>query len=122
MSEAPENVAVDEFGCWIWRGRLSSDGYAVAPSGFKLQKSQLERRLGQKLPPGVFADHFCRRRSCINPRHLDPVVQGENERRKSASYRKTLTRCPVGHRLVDPIATPEGGIICRACLETNAPR
>jgi hypothetical protein len=118
-AKAPDNVSVDEFGCHLWLGRLSVDGYALAPSGHKMQKRQLEERLGHELPPGVFADHLCRRRACINPLHLDPVTQGENEKRKLASYRRTLTRCPLDHKLVDPLRTPEGGLICQVCLDAQ---
>jgi hypothetical protein len=108
----PADVDIDEFGCHLWLGPVNGKGYGP-------HRAALEAFLGQRLPPGVVPDHFCRRRRCVRPEHLDPVTQHENERRKSAHYRAQLTRCPVGHRLVEPLRTPEGGIVCRACL--NAP-
>jgi hypothetical protein len=107
-----ENVQIDDFGCHLWLGAVNGRGYGPHVTVW-------EAWSGRSLPPGVVLDHICRRRTCVNPDHLDPVTQGENERRKAARYRAKLLRCPVGHRLVDPMLTPEGGIACRACKETQ---
>lgn len=119
MREPPPGVDVDDFGCWLWLGAVNEHGYGRRSDRRSAPRVALEEFLGQELPANVFPDHFCRRRRCIRPQHLDPVTQGENERRKSARYRSQLTRCPIGHRLVEPLHTPEGGLICRTCLNAS---
>src|SRR5262245_24978625 len=108
-------VSVDPvFGCWIFTGTLNNKGYGYG------YRALWERTMGLELPAAVALDHVCRVKSCCNPRHLDPVTRSENERRKSARYRRAhLTRCPLGHRLVpeSTLRTPQDGVVCRLCLE-----
>jgi hypothetical protein len=70
--------------CWIWqrtklRGRY---GKATAPPG----RSQLAHRVYYEdahgpIPDGLTLDHLCRVPACVNPDHLEPVTQAENNRR-----------------------------------------
>jgi hypothetical protein len=101
------------YGCWRWLGALNNKGYAEPQRRIWMQV------MGIVLPTDVHLDHFCRRRFCINSRHLDPVSTSENQRRRSRRYRRTLTRCPMDHRLMpeNTLVTPEDGRVCRLCLE-----
>jgi len=48
------------------------------------------------IPVGLHLDHLCRNRSCINPTHLEPVTQGENNAR-ALLYREDPGVCKNGH-------------------------
>ena len=58
-----------------------------------------ERRRGP-IPPGMYLDHTCRTRPCINPDHLRVVTPYVNtiENSRSVSALNTVkTHCPRGH-------------------------
>lgn len=100
------------FGCHLWSGRVDRDGYGRT-SAWKLA----HHAAAGPPPSGYEWDHLCRRRSCVNPLHLQAVDRSENERRKSFRYRqRRISACPAGHSLVDAMVTPEGGRVCRECL------
>lgn len=109
------------FGCALWRGALSADGYGRI-DGRGAHRVLWEREHGQ-VPEGLVLDHLCRRRACVAAHHLEPVTPRENELRKSFSYRIKRRKCPMGHDLaLTKIVTPEGprkgeggGVVCRQC-------
>lgn len=111
-------IVRDEFGCERWQGEHTRDGYALV--GRKLaHRVRWESEIGH-IMPGTFLDHLCRRRDCIALHHLEPVKQGENERRKL--WRNRLrTHCRNKHDLsLYAVVTPEGGRVCRLCNRENA--
>jgi len=69
-------------GCWEWTGSLAK-GYGQ----FKIQnKSMKAHRISWLLlkgviPQGLSIDHLCKNTKCINPAHLQPVTNAENQRR-----------------------------------------
>jgi hypothetical protein len=72
-----------DFGCWVWTGKLRSDGYAELWTGME---SHLLHRLTYTLyraeiPVGLDLDHLCRVKACCNPWHLEPVTRSTNVRR-----------------------------------------
>ena len=89
-------------GCWLWTGAIIPNGYGVGPS---VGGSHLAHRVGWTLyrgpiPEGMYIDHLCRVRSCVNPDHLRPVTPKQNslensESRPSKNARKA--QCPKGH-------------------------
>ncbi len=106
------NVLVDEFGCWLWQGSLDGKGYGPI-------RRIWEQVTGGERLPGFTLDHVCRRRSCVFPRHLEPVSNSENQRRKSARYRRlSVGHCPFNHRLTAEtiLVTPEEGRVCKVCM------
>lgn len=103
----------DEFGCELWSGKKTRDGYGLTGSRLA-HRAAWERAIGPLLP-GIVLDHLCRRRSCIALHHLEPVKQSENERRKMWKNR-LRTHCRDGHDLaIHSVITPEGGRVCREC-------
>lgn len=68
---------------------------------------------GRSIAVGLTLDHLCRKRSCVNPAHLEPVTQAENTRRAAA----TKTCCRNGHpfTLGNTYLTLKGARKCRAC-------
>lgn len=89
--------------CWLWSGALTSEGYA----SFKADGQPNGHRWAYQhfvgaIPAGLYIDHLCRVRHCVNPDHLEAVTNAENIRRgesrlNSAKYAATLTHCPQGH-------------------------
>lgn len=110
------------YGCWLWLGSLDPEGYAILRQGRNAPVSAHRRFYEDRLGPvqaDRVLDHLCRRRSCVNPAHLEPVKRSENERRKYWRNRAGTERlCPQGHRAFEHgRLTPEGGRICRLCSE-----
>ena len=67
--------------CWLWLRSTSGGGYGLfTPSkkGFvKAHRFAYEDVVGP-IPEGLHLDHVCRNRLCVNPAHLKPVTQQEN--------------------------------------------
>jgi hypothetical protein len=82
--------------CWEWTGSLNK--------GYGQWSARMAHRLVWEvlvgpIPDGLTLDHLCRNSRCVNPDHLEPVTQAENNRRgygwPAANARKT--HCPEGH-------------------------
>ena len=71
-------------GCIVWTGGLNAPGgYGHVRVGktMKLAHNAALMLAGIKTPQGHEQDHLCRRRTCINVRHLEAVTGAENVRR-----------------------------------------
>lgn len=74
---------VDKGGsCWIWTGRLYRNGYGNAWNARK-KVGQLAHRYAYEalvgpIPEGMQLDHICHERACVNPTHLRPVTNKQN--------------------------------------------
>ena len=97
----------DPDGCWRWLGFLSSKGYGAFSERrvtTPAHRWAYERVVGP-IPAGLQVDHLCRKPSCVNPDHLEPVTNRENLRRSMAvrtSVNAAKTHCKNGHEF-----TPE---------------
>lgn len=100
-------IAVSEAGCWMWLGRIDRDGYGRCyprkayrpmPKNMLAHRASYEIFKG-RIPNGLTLDHLCRNRSCVNPKHLEPVTQKENIRRgiQRRNHSDGLDKCKHGH-------------------------
>jgi hypothetical protein len=104
--------------CWVWAGRLSPNGYGRFGRGTPAHRWSWEFFRGE-IPTGLHLDHLCRNKACVNPEHLDPVTQAENNRRAAASQ----THCHEGHPLSGDNLVLHGPQRhwrrCRTCTNTK---
>ena len=81
LAEIRKRVDVDQHGCWNWKERRSSAGYAVLSvlqrRNVLVHRLSLEASYGRELG-SQNAHHVCANRCCVNPDHLQPVTHQEN--------------------------------------------
>lgn len=106
-------------GCWIWQGALGTGtGYAVLSVGNRntYVHRLIYELLVEPIPAGFQVDHLCRNRRCVNPSHLEPVTQQENNRRAQAYRASLITHCPYGHPYDEQNTyVLRGSRRCKAC-------
>ncbi|MAH50729.1 hypothetical protein CMI37_33225 [Candidatus Pacearchaeota archaeon] len=108
--------------CWDWTASKSRDGYGCFKVGRKiLQASRFSyTHFVGTIPFGLEIDHLCHNRSCVNPKHLEPVtkkVNGERQDKTRLSISHTKTHCLRGYPYIEEnIWRDRKGIrYCRAC-------
>lgn len=122
-------VQPDRFGCLIWHGARTPDGYGKIRNG---RSTVLAHRLSWEwargpIPEDVVIDHLCRNRACVKTVHMELVSRRENTLRGNsvASQRARLTHCKYGHPFspsntyYHPVRGTRG---CRACNAQAARR
>jgi hypothetical protein len=74
---------VDQKGCWIWKGAVHATGYGQIK--WKGQSTVAHRVVYEltkgAIPKGLYLDHLCSVKLCVNPEHLEPVTQKVNIQR-----------------------------------------
>ena len=114
-------------GCWLWSASRDGDGYGMfsgRPDGGSIRAHiwAYEYHIGP-VPIGHQLDHLCRKRSCVNPAHLEPVTPRENALRGDTVYAINAAKstCKRGHEFTDEntYITSGGGRSCRACMQTH---
>lgn len=87
--------------CWLWRGRISANGYGImhiwrnGNTSIRAHRFAYELLVGP-IATGLHLDHLCSVRHCVNPAHLEPVTARENVHRSHARRRSNPDRRP-GH-------------------------
>lgn len=111
--------------CWHWQASLYRNGYGQFDNGLAHRFAYADAVA--VIPDGLVIDHLCGQKSCVNPRHLEPVTVAANTQRGysanvSGTHRRALmrqrTHCKHGHELTpeNTYVTPrEGWRVCRTC-------
>ena len=69
---------------WLWTGGTNQKGYGL----FRLNNPRRLIRAhlfayqwwhGEPMPPGLLGDHWCQNRGCVNPLHLRPATNSQNQ-------------------------------------------
>lgn len=103
-------------GCWLWTGTRGAAGYGkfyvVNGRMMVAHRWAYERWVGP-VPEGLFVDHLCGVRRCVNPEHLEAVTHAENVRRAWAKR----THCRNGHPITEDSTRidSKGRRTCRTC-------
>ena len=74
-------------GCWEWQRNLNHKGYGLVRVGYKIKSAHrvMYELLKGIIPKGMQLHHTCRNKRCVNPKHLIPCNQSENNK-----WRKVL--------------------------------
>lgn len=88
--------------CWLWLGSLRNGYGAVRVNGRLVRAHRLAFELIRgPIQDGLFLDHLCRVRCCVNPAHLEPVTLRTNNLRGNGAsgINARKTHCLRGHPL-----------------------
>ena len=85
-------VWIVEDTCHLWMGGLNNEGYAMFWFDKKVGLAHRYAWLqayGSLPPAPLELDHLCRKRSCVNVLHLEPVTRSVNTQRGLKGNRET---------------------------------
>lgn len=113
----------NQSGCWLWTGTRSEAGYGrITVRGQRIRAHRFAYELFcGPIPPGMFIDHLCSNKSCVNPEHLRVVTPEQNavENNDScAAVNARKTHCKRGHEF-DIFKEKPNGSLYRECSTCN---
>lgn len=97
----PETIDAERFwskvakgpGCWEWQAGKFDDGYGCFWSnGCTNRAHRISYVLvNGVIPDGMFIDHICHNKGCVNPDHLRPVTTKQNGEHRSGAQTNSTT-------------------------------
>jgi hypothetical protein len=106
--------------CTVWIGATNNKGYGVVHVD---GRRELAHRIAYEdahgpIPPGLFPDHLCRVRNCVNPAHLELVTTSENVKRGRIAVGGI---CSNGHEITEATVyvRANGKSECMECRRTG---
>jgi hypothetical protein len=109
--------------CWEWQGARSR-GYGWFRVGDGAQPTGAHRIAYElyvgPIPDGLYIDHLCRNRGCVNPAHMEPVPNRVNILRGEGitAEQARQTHCKRDHEFTaeNTYRIPStGSRVCRTC-------
>jgi len=110
-----DSIIIDEpEKCWLWGGRIRSDGYARARhNGKKTYAHRFVYELvNEPIPDGLTIDHLCEVRHCQNPSHMEAVQLHVNQERGRP---EVCRKCGGEYEAPPSHWRGEHGRFCRPC-------
>lgn len=97
-------IIFKENDCWGWKDYIDTNGYSqfsIDKLPIKAHRYSYELFRGE-IPEGMYIDHLCRNRSCVNPEHMEIVTNVENVLRGEGVGAKNarMEYCKRGHKLI----------------------
>lgn len=82
--------------CWLWQAGLFSDGYGAFTVNGKTRRAHrvVFEWVKGEIPKGLYLDHSCHVRHCVNPDHLCTVTQRQNTQNKKGKGTKYSSKYP----------------------------
>lgn len=118
--------------CWLWTGKLTSEGYGTFRFSGKGSYTGPAHRYIYQLYNGFkkykfHIDHLCRVRHCVNPSHLEEVTLVQNVMRGQSfsAINARKTHCIHGHELAGSnlyIQPSTGYRYCKTCKRDSERR
>lgn len=134
-AKVDKNGSVPEYNpelgrCWLWTGHIAKGerrgyGFYGITGNYKLPAHRVIYELTKgRVDSSLEMDHLCRVRHCVNPDHLEPVTNRENQRRgfSWAGINARTTHCPAGHEYTydNTYVWKSGMRRCRECNNATA--
>lgn len=80
--------------CLIWTGSLNPAGYARSRINGRhtmVHRYMWEQANGRPVPDGMYVDHICHNKACVNPEHLRPVTNKQNMENQNRAHRGNIS-------------------------------
>lgn len=113
--------------CWLWTANRLPKGYGRFYVGKTSEGKRIDvyaHRFSYELnagpiPDGLTIDHLCNNPSCVNPRHITPASQADNNMRGNSPPARNArkTHCNNGHEFTEEntYVWTDGSRKCRTC-------